>query len=120
MIPSIQIIVDYVLDKKNLSTPMNELIQQIVSRHQWRDVRSACGFLLQWLQINLVRGRPEAMEVFPRFADVYKDLTEIFDDFAVLFQISGSTLDYRSDVTLEQRRQVEEFVRQHYQPITVE
>src|SRR3954451_24951381 len=107
MMRGIQRIVDYVNDKPNWRSPQDELLRRLASKYPWVDMRSGFGFFLQWLQVNLVRCRAEPMPVYPRFADIFRDLIAESSDLAALFQIRESELDYRPEVIPEQRHQVE-------------
>src|SRR5689334_11228576 len=120
MMRGVQTIVDYVNDQPNWSSPQDELLRRLASKYPWVDMRSGLGFFLQWLHGNLVRRRAEPMPVYPRFARIFRDLIAESSDLAALFQITESELDYRADVTPEQRLQVEEFARQNFRPETVD
>jgi hypothetical protein len=87
--------------------------------HPWQDVRSGLGYFLQWLHINLVRGRPEPMPVFPRFREIFLALLADSPELSRVFEISGDALDYAATVPAAERREIEEYARSHYRPETV-
>src|SRR2546423_11357356 len=118
MIRDFQDVVSYVAHEEEWASPRSALLARLAREHPWQDVRSGLGCFLQWLHVNLVRRRPEAMPVVPRFREIYLALLADSPELSRVFEISGDFLDYAATVPAAEQRQIEEYARSHYRPET--